>query len=131
MKLKNKETGKTVVRMNTHLVSGAWSSPKPTTEWRREMWHTHMAKLKGLVERFEKQGYPVIVGGDFNRDSFKVLGNQVAYEQQASTWAPTGSSTYDYLMHTPHGSLKSKGARVDHDYRSDHDAVVGQYTLKG
>src|SRR6476661_1119744 len=30
VKLKNKQTGKTVVRMNTHLVSGAWGKHKPT-----------------------------------------------------------------------------------------------------
>lgn len=130
VKLKNKETGKTIVRMNTHLVSGAWSSPKATTEWRRKMWNIHMDKLQGLVERFEKQGYPVIVGGDFNRDSYKVLGNQVKYDNKLNE-GTHGKSTYDYLMHTPNGSLKSNGAKVKHDYRSDHDAVVGQYTLKG
>lgn len=130
VKLKNKETGKTIVRMNTHLVSGAWSEPKATTGWRREMWNIHMAKLHDLVARFEKKGYPVIVGGDFNRDSYKVLGNQVKYDNDLNV-GTHGRSTYDYLMHTPNGSLKSKGTRVDHGFRSDHDSVVGTYTIKG
>ncbi|RKG80014.1 hypothetical protein D7W79_09030 [Corallococcus exercitus] len=130
VKLKNKETGKTIVRMNTHLVSGAWSGNKPHKEWRQDMWNKHMDKLHDLVARFEKKGYPVIVGGDFNRDSYKVLGNQVKYDNKLNV-GTHGHSTYDYLMHTPNGSLKSHGANVDHGYRSDHDGVSVKYTIKG
>lgn len=130
VKLENKKTGKTIVRMNTHLVSGAFSEPKPTTGWRREMWHKHMEKLHDLVARFEKKGYPVIVGGDFNRDSFKVLGNQVKYDNDIHV-GTHGKSTYDYLMHTPNSSLQSHGAKVDHGFRSDHDSVAVTYTIKG
>ena len=130
VKLRNKDTGQDVIRINTHFVSGAWSSPKPTTAWRREMWNIHQNKLENLVAKFKKQGHNVIVGGDFNRDSYKVLGNQVKYDNKLNV-GTHGRSTLDYMMHTPDGSLKSKGARVEHDYRSDHDAVVGQYTLKG
>jgi endonuclease/exonuclease/phosphatase family metal-dependent hydrolase len=130
VKLENKKTGKTIVRMNTHLVSGAFSEPKPTTGWRRDMWHKHMEKLHNLVAHFEKQGYPVIVGGDFNRDSFKVLGNQVKYDNKLNV-GTHGRSTYDYLMHTPNSSLQSHGAKVDRGFRSDHNSVAVTYTIKG
>ena len=130
VKLKNIQTGKTIVRMNTHLVSGAFSGKKSTTAWRQEMWHIHMAKMHNLISDFEKQGYPVIVGGDFNRDSFKVLGDQVKYDNDIHK-GTHGRSTYDYIMHTANSALDAKGAKVDKDFRSDHDAVVVTYELKG
>ncbi|MHB8878928.1 MAG: exonuclease/endonuclease/phosphatase family protein [Myxococcaceae bacterium] len=130
VKLKNKDTGKTVVRMNTHLVSGAWGEHKPTTAWRREMWNKHMSKLHDLVAKFEKQGHAVVVGGDFNRDSYKVLGDQVAYDNKLNV-GTHGRSTLDYLMHTRGDGLAKTGARVQGGYASDHDAVVVRYQIKG
>ena len=128
-KLKHKDSDQTVVRINTHLVSGAWSGKKPTTEWRRKQWNTHMDKLSKLVERFEKQGHTVIVGGDFNRDSHKVLGNQVKYASGLN--APThGNRTLDYLMHVQDDYIRKVGTKVDKQYHSDHNAVVVKYALK-
>lgn len=129
VELEHKKTGQRVVRLNTHLVSGAWSGQKPTTEWRRAQWNTHMAKLKDLVEKFEKQGKVVIVGGDFNRDSHKVLGKDVRYASGLD--APThGKRTLDYVMHTPHDDLRRVGSRAEKGYRSDHNAVIVRYALK-
>lgn len=34
-----------------------------------------------------------------------------------------------YVMHTRGAGLKKVAARVEHDYRSDHDAVVVRYKL--
>ncbi|WP_375757726.1 peptidoglycan-binding protein [Corallococcus exercitus] len=130
VKLKNEETGKSIIRMNTHLVSGAWSGNKPHKEWRQDMWNKHMDRLDRLVTHFEKKGLPVIVGGDFNRDSYKVLGNQVKYDNKLNV-GTHGHGTLDYLMHTPSGSLKSHGAHVDRGFRSDHDSVSVKYTIKG
>ncbi len=45
VKLKHRESGKQLIRINTHLVCGAWSEHKPTTAWRREQWKMHMEKL--------------------------------------------------------------------------------------
>jgi hypothetical protein len=129
VKLKDKVTGRSIVRVNTHLVSGAWSSPKPTTEWRRDMWRLHMKKLDTLVADFQRQGLTVIVGGDFNRDSFEVLGNRVKYDNKLHV-GTHGRSTLDYLMHTPGGGLRREQARVDRGYASDHDAVVARYSLR-
>lgn len=126
VKLKNKATGEEVVRMNTHLVSGAWSKgPKKAKAWRQKMWKIHMQKLDKLVERFEKKGMKVIVGGDFNRDSYKVLGNDVAYDNKLNV-GTHGKSTLDYLMHTKNG-LKKVSAGVQRGYASDHDAVIARY----
>ncbi|MBX5480643.1 MAG: peptidoglycan-binding protein [Myxococcaceae bacterium] len=130
VKLKNKDTGKVIIRMNTHLVSGAWSKPKPTTAWRRAMWNKHMKKLSALVQKFEKQGYPVIIGGDFNRDSYKVLGNQVAYDNDLFV-GTHGKSTLDYLMHTRGHDIRKDRAKVVRGFESDHDAVVVKYDIKG
>ena len=131
VKLKHRNSGKEIVRINTHLVSGAWSHGKrPTTEWRQHMWNVHMKKLHDLVAHFEKQGLTVIVGGDFNRDSYKVLGNQVRYDNKLNV-GTHGHSTYDYLMHTPSKDLHKLGAHVQHNYASDHDAVVAKYDIKG
>jgi hypothetical protein len=129
-RLKHRETGKEIVRINTHLVSGAWGKHKPTTAWRREHWNTHMRKLGDLVERFESRGLKVVIGGDFNRDSFKVLGDQVAYDNKLNV-GTHGRSTLDYLMHTRGSGLEKLGARVQGGYASDHDAVIARYSLGG
>ena len=129
VKLQDRKTGKTFVRMNTHLVSGAWGAHKPTTEWRRHMWNIHMQKLRHLVKHFEGKGLPVIVGGDFNRDSTRVLGNAVKYDNKLNV-GTHGHSTFDYLMHTKNAHLQSKGAHVIHGFASDHDEVVGTYDLR-
>lgn len=129
VKLKHKATGREIVRINTHTVSGAFShGHRPTTEWRQRMWKIHMAKLHRLVEHFEKKGLTVIVGGDFNRDSYKVLGKQVKYDNKLNV-GTHGKSTYDYLMHTRNKHLHTKEAHVQHGYASDHDAVVATYSL--
>lgn len=131
VKLKSRATGKEVVRINTHTVSGGWSKgQRPTTAWRREMWHIHMQKLDHLVKHFEKQGLDVIVGGDFNRDSFHVLGKDVKYDNNLNV-GTHGQSTYDYLMHTPSKDLHKVEAHVSRGYASDHDAVVATYDLTG
>jgi hypothetical protein len=128
VQLKNRATGKEIVRMNTHLVSGAWSGHKPTTAWRREMWKIHMAKMQHKIDEFEKQGLTVVVSGDFNRDSFKVLGNKVAYDNNLHA-GTHGKSTYDYMMHTKHGDVRKVGTHIDHGFFSDHDSVVTKYAL--
>lgn len=129
VQLKNKKTGDTIVRMNTHLVSGAWSGgAKKAKEWRKDQWNTHMRKLKEMVARFERKGLPVIIGGDFNRDSYKLFGNKVNYDNNIHV-GTHGKSTYDYVMHTPNKDLKRTGGTIQRDYASDHDAVVIKYQL--
>lgn len=128
VKLKHRGSGRSVVRINTHLISGAWSQPKPTTAWRREQWQTHMDKLDKLVAHFKAQGLEVVVGGDFNRDSHKVLGNDVAYDNKLNE-GTHGRSTYDYLMHTRSAALRKLTGHVEPGFASDHDAVVARYSL--
>jgi len=129
VKLKNRASGQEIVRINTHLVSGAWSDHKPTTAWRREHWKIHMQKLDKMVAHFKSQGLQVIVGGDFNRDSFEVLGKKVAYDNKLNV-GTHGHSTLDYLMHTRSSHLKKLEAHVQHGYASDHDAVVARYAIR-
>lgn len=128
VKLKHRASGQEIVRVNTHLVSGAWSKPRATTEWRRDQWHEHMDDLKKLVSRFERQGLTVVIGGDFNRDSYKVLGDRVAYDNKLHV-GTHGHSTLDYMMHTRSDALKRLGGHVERGFASDHDAVVVRYGL--
>ncbi len=129
VKLKNKETGETMIHMNTHLVSGAWNSKVQATDpWRQQMWHQHMEKMGKLVERFEKQGHPVTITGDFNRNHFKVFGKKVAYDSGIHA-GTHGSSTLDYVMHTRNEALKKLSSRVDDHFASDHNAVVVRYDI--
>ncbi len=129
VKLKNKDTGETIIHMNTHLISGAWNGKHTASDpWRKKMWHRHIERMGNMVERFEKKGHPVTISGDFNRNHFKVFGNKVAYDSglRAGTH---GSATLDYVMHTPHESLKKVRSSVDDNYASDHNAVIVRYDL--
>jgi hypothetical protein len=57
VKLQHRETGRVIVRVNTHLVSGAWSKGyRPAKAWRQRMWRKHIRRLENLVDRFERQG---------------------------------------------------------------------------
>ena len=134
VKLRDKKTGESIVRVNTHLVSGAWTKSKldrPTTPWRQDMWKNHMADLDALVSRFEKKGEKVIIGGDFNRDSYRLLGNDVEYANNIHVGTHNGRATYDYLMNTRHKELKKLSAKVMpvRAFHTDHDPVVVKYKL--
>lgn len=127
VKLQNKETGETIIHMNTHLVSGAWNSRVQRSDpWRKKMWNQHIEKMGNMVERFEKKGFPVTISGDFNRNQFKVLGDKVKYDSglRAGT---RGRSTLDYIMHT--GKLRKLSTRVDRNFASDHNMVTVRYDL--
>ncbi|MBL8955524.1 MAG: peptidoglycan-binding protein [Myxococcaceae bacterium] len=129
VKLQNKETGEVMVHMNTHLVSGAWNSKKqPTDPWRQKMWKQHIEKMGNLIERFEKKGVPVTITGDFNRNHFRMFGDEVKYDSgiRAGTH---GRSTLDYVMSTRHAELSKVNTRVDRGFESDHNAVVVRYDL--
>lgn len=129
VKLRNKDTGEVMVHMNTHLVSGAWNSKKqPTDPWRQRMWNKHIDGMERMIERFERQGHPVTISGDFNRNQFRVFGNDVRYDSglHANTH---GRSTLDYVMSTRHRDLDKVRTRVDTGFRSDHNAVIVRYDL--
>ncbi len=130
VKLKNKDTGETIIHMNTHLVSGAWNTKIQRSDpWRQAMWKQHITKMGKMVERFEKQGHPVTITGDFNRNHFKVFGNKVDYDSgiRAGTH---GSSTLDYVMSSKHKGLKKVSSKVDTHYASDHNGVTVRYDLE-
>ena len=131
VKLQNRETGQSIIRMNTHVVSGAWNQAHTASDpWRQEMWGVHMDKMKHLIGKLEQQGCPIIVGGDFNRNHYKVLGNEVKYDNNIRV-GTHGGATLDYLMHTPSKDLKAEGFKIDKNTRSDHDAVIVKYEIRG
>lgn len=54
--------------LNTHFVSGAWSTRyKLNKEWRKENWNVHYYKMKAKIIDFLGRGISVLFGGDFNR----------------------------------------------------------------
>lgn len=128
-KLKHKGSGEKIVRINTHTVAGAFSKGASHADWRRKSWNTHMGKLSNMVKKFESQGYKVIIAGDMNKDSSKVLGNQVKYDNKLNQSTTDGGSTLDYLMHTGNG-LQTQNAGVLGGFNSDHHAVYGTYNLR-
>ena len=129
VKLKNKATGETMIHMNTHLVSGAWNSRHTASDpWRKAMWNQHIEKMGRLIERFEKQGHPVTITGDFNRNHFKVFGNKVAYDSKIHV-GTHGGATLDYVMSTRTEALKRLSTRVDDHFASDHNALIVRYDL--
>lgn len=129
VKLQDKETGKTIIHMNTHLVSGAFNSKVQRSDpWRKAMWARHIEKMGNLVEKFEKKGFPVTITGDFNRNHFKVLGNKVEYASGLHG-GTHGKSTLDYVMNTKHRDLKKVSTHIDRNYASDHNGVTVRYDL--
>ena len=128
-KLKHRGSSEKIVRINTHTVPGAFNKSSSHNAWRRSSWNTHMSKLSNLVKKFEKQGYKVVIGGDFNKDSSKVLGNQVNYANGLNKPTTDGGSTLDYLMHTRTQGLRNLNGGVLDGFRSDHHAVLGTYRL--
>lgn len=128
-KLRHRGSEEKIVRINTHTVPGAFNKSTSHNAWRRSSWNTHMSKLSNLVKKFEKQGYKVVIGGDFNKDSHKVLGNQVNYANGLNKPTTDGGSTLDYLMHTRTQGLRNLNGGVLDGFRSDHHAVLGTYRL--
>ena len=129
LKLKNKQTGETVIHLNTHLVSLAWNTKISRSDpWRKAMWNQHIAKMGKLVERFERQGHPVTITGDFNRNHFRVFGNKVDYDSGLRR-GTHGTSTLDDVMSTRNQGLKRVSTKVDDRFASDHNAVVVRYDL--
>lgn len=128
-RLKHKGSGQEIVRLNTHLVSGAFSAKQQSNrKWRQENWGKHMKQLSALVDRFEKQGLKVVIGGDFNRNHYKVLGNQVNYDS-GTKQGTRGGATLDYLMSVRDRGLRNLSGGVLRGFASDHDAVWGSYSL--
>lgn len=63
--LRNRQTGKRFVFINTHFISGAWSGSHPE---RQARWLRHLEVLKSEVNRLHTlHNAPVVVVGDFNR----------------------------------------------------------------
>lgn len=128
-KLRHKASQEKIVRINTHTVPGAFNKSTSHNAWRRASWNTHMSKLSAMVKKFRSQGYKVIIGGDFNKDSSKVLGNQVNYANKLNASTTDGGSTLDYLMHTRNPGFRNTNGGVLKGFNSDHHAVQGTYVL--
>lgn len=63
-RLRDRQTGEVLTFVNTHFISGAWSAPRPDTDWRRARWNEHLTELAAFVASLEGR---VVLVGDFNR----------------------------------------------------------------
>lgn len=128
--LRNQETGRTVVFMNTHFVSGAWSDREvEDRQWRRKKWNVHYAKMKSQILAFHKKGVDVVFGGDFNR-------HQVAEFHPNQVWlANRGIDKIGIVRAPPLAPLGSPSAvkltrsNIVGGFHSDHDARVVHFEL--
>ena len=117
--LRDRRSGETFWRVNTHYISGAWSTHRE----RRPRWEKHDRKLgKVVLHLLSEHGPRGIIGGDFNRD--------------------IGSASMNAMLRTHGGD--HVGHHYDHEYvfggeagpmtqlalNSDHDAVVSRLTFK-
>jgi len=117
--LRDKRTGETFWRVNTHYISAAFSRHRE----RRPKWERHDRKLGNLVLRLLwEHGPNGVVGGDFNRE--------------------VGSARLNAMLRT-HGG-QHEGHHYDHLYvfggdagpmtrlplNSDHDGIVTRITFK-
>lgn len=55
--------------LDCHFVSKPWS-----TAWRAEQWANNMRVLRETIHDLRSQGMPVLVGGDFNRATWDLIG---------------------------------------------------------
>jgi hypothetical protein len=119
--LRNRTTGQTIARWNTHFVPNAWA-PYHVSRLgaRRAAWHRQARVTTQVIRELRDLGYLVVGGGDVNRHYSQFLGDLVAYD--------TDGSRFDYLTHVPDWRLVS-GSGYSAPLYSDHDAAVVPYWI--
>lgn len=128
--LRHKASGKTIARVNTHVVSGGWSKGiRPTTTWRRTEWAKHMKAMEALVLRLDAAGHFVIGGGDMNRSRVTLMPSPRIVQDVLPSFRTHGRALYDYLFHVRRHGLVFHKSLVVGGFYSDHDAVVATYTI--
>lgn len=108
VRLRHLATGVVHTFVNTHMVSGAWSAPRPDTEWRRAFWRRHLRVLVAFLTGLRG---PVTVLGDFNRDEWVDLPAGFHHAATGGARAP-----YDQI----HSTLPLSPAKRGRKYGSDH-----------
>lgn len=120
----DRRTGKQVVFLNTHFVSGAWSKAlKLNKEWRKEMWEIHWKKMCERVLEFNAAGDTVIFGGDFNRMSVRRF-------HPAQRWLAQHAIDRIGVLEGVTGPFVDLIESYHLDVPSDHDAVVAAIRLR-
>jgi hypothetical protein len=116
-------TGRVVVFMDTHYVSGAWVD-RPVTHraWRRRLWLREWARQDDVVDGLTQRGLTVLGGGDFNR---------VRLPRFAERQMHLNSGSIDHLWVVPgaRGDVDPGSSWRDRHLYSDHDAVVGSFSV--
>ena len=99
---------------------------------------TRLSQAALIVKHFEKSGFPMIIGGDFNAlPESKVIGYLDQYFiRTCKNCLPTipvenPNKTIDFIMYKPAGTFQSLSTRViDEQYASDHLPVVSEIKVK-
>lgn len=111
--LKNKQTDKKFVFVNTHFISGAWNGKHPE---RQARWLRHLDVLKSEVTRLRTlHNAPVVVVGDFNRRRAENLPGLLMLDVK-----DVAGYTIDQI-YVPDGAVATKSHQLQ-KFGSDHHA---------
>lgn len=115
--LKHKATGATLVRVNTHFISSAWTSAPE----RKARWLKHEDLMVAKIHSLAKKYGHVVSGGDINRGGkYRFAGATMLYPD-----APTydGGAYYDTIWLNGTSSL-GHGSVTRTELNSDHDGIA-------
>lgn len=77
-KAQRKSDGLKVAFMNTHMVSGAFTSKfKLNKAWRKQRWWEHWRAMVKWIAELISEGWTVILGGDFNKTNLPDIYGQI------------------------------------------------------
>jgi endonuclease/exonuclease/phosphatase family metal-dependent hydrolase len=116
-------TGTRFAAVNCHFVSKAFSDPpEPDAEWRKEQWHNNMRVLREVITELRTAGLPVLVGGDFNRAVWDLIGPSMVEPRYRD-----GRPTVDRVAVTT--DIKVVSSRLGLRNGSDHQPVIAEVLI--
>ncbi|WP_109506567.1 endonuclease/exonuclease/phosphatase family protein [Nocardioides speluncae] len=116
-------TGQQLAAVNCHFVSKAfWDPPEPDAEWRKEQWHNNMRVLREVITELRADDLPVMVGGDFNRAVWDLIGPDLVEPRYRE-----GRPTVDRVAVTT--DIEVVSSRLGLRSGSNHQPVIAELVL--
>lgn len=113
--------------LNFHAVPGAWREEYgkpvlPDAELRKAYWRKDLETLTTKGKELQAQGCIVFAVGDLNRLLWDKVGpwREVRYAK---------TPKFDRIMYLPDARIKHADARIGVRHGSDHNAIIGNFTL--
>lgn len=121
--LEHRATARRFAAVNCHFVSKAFRDPpEADTEWRKEQWHNNMRVLREVIAELRTAGLPVLVGGDFNRAVWDLIGPGLIEPRYRE-----GGPTVDRVAVTP--EIKVASSRLGLRNGSNHQPVIAEVLI--